>query len=433
MKSSLKRSNSGIDLSAYQNLPTALSRELHDEFNVQIIPHTMTRAEVIEYKIKEDELTEGPFYVIDLGQLVQQYEQWTTLLPRVKPFYAVKCNPDPGLVKTLAHLGAGFDCASHGEIMQIISYGVEPSRIIMANPCKLPSHITGARNLGVSLFTFDNTDELAKIHRLYPQAELVLRILTDDSHSLMRFGSKFGAPPSSWSKIFKMARDLGMNIVGLSFHVGSGCMSPVAFTEALRRARSAFDLAERFGFRLGLLDIGGGFPGSDEDGVCFSDIARAIGPVLDELFPLHVRVIGEPGRYLAHSTHTLACSVYARRYIDPEMTAEVPGADSDLRYLYYINDGVYGSFNCIFFDHAHPTPIPLRRKERAPQHKCKIFGPTCDSMDVVAADLELPELKVGDWIYFENMGAYTTSAASRFNGFKTSHFYYIYTLPPKLD
>jgi ornithine decarboxylase len=364
---------------------------------------------------------------------VRQYEQWTTLLPRVKPFYAVKCNPDPGLVKTLAHIGAGFDCASHGEIMQVLSYGVDPTRIIMANPCKMASHITGARNLGVSMFTFDNTDELVKIQRLYPNAELVLRILTDDSHSLMRFGSKFGAPPCSWTKIFKTARDLNMNIVGVSFHVGSGCMSPVAFTEALRRARSVFDLAERFGFGLDFLDIGGGFPGSDEGTIRFSEVARAITPVLDELFPPHVRVIGEPGRYLAHSTHTLACTVYARRYIDPEMTAEVPGADSALRYLYYINDGVYGSFNCIFFDHAHPAPIPLRRKEKAPAHKCKIFGPTCDSMDVVAAELELPELSVGDWLYFENMGAYTTASASRFNGFKTSSFYYVYTLPAKLD
>jgi len=318
--------------------------------------------------------------------------------------------------------------------MQVLSYGVHPERVIMANPCKPASHVTSAKNLGVSMMTFDNADELHKIKKLYPRAELVMRILTDDSHSVMRFGSKFGAPPSSWISLLKLARDLGLNVIGISFHVGSGCMSPVAFTEALRRARSVFDLGEKYGFGFNFLDIGGGFPGVDSVSVSFTEIALAIGPVLEELFPPYVRVIGEPGRFFAGDTHVLAVSIYARRQISREASEEIPNSE-DLRYLYYVNDGVYGSFNCIFFDHAHPEPFTLKQT-KAPLHRSKIFGPTCDSLDVVCASHPLPELEVGDWLYFPEMGAYTTAAASRFNGFKTTTFFYVYTLPPppiKLD
>jgi ornithine decarboxylase len=304
----------------------------------------------------------------------------------------------------------------------------------MANPCKPASHILSARNLGVTMMTFDNADELHKIKRLYPHAEVVMRILTDDSHSVMRFGSKFGAPVSSWGALIRLARDLGLNLIGISFHVGSGCMSPVAFTEALRRVRTAFDLGEKYGFGFNFLDIGGGFPGEDTGNVNFPEIARAIAPVLEELFPPHVRVIGEPGRFMAMGTHTLAVSVYARRQLDESMRSEVANADN-LNYLYYVNDGVYGSFNCIFFDHAAPTPLPLVEKS-GKKYASKLFGPTCDSMDVVCPLAQLPELDVGDWLYFTHMGAYTTASSSRFNGFKTSSFYYVYTLPPpaiKLD
>jgi len=421
----MKRTDSGDDLTAYATIPIPISREIIDEYSVQTLPHNMRTADIVSMKIKEESISEGPFYVVDLGMLTRKYEQWTGLLPRVKPFYAVKCNPNEVMVKTLAHLGAGFDCASQGEIMQVLSYGVHPERVIMANPCKPASHITSAKNLGVSMMTFDNVDELHKIKKLYPRAELVMRILTDDSHSVMRFGSKFGAPPCAWVSLLKLARDLGLNVIGISFHVGSGCMSPVAFTEALRRARTVFDLGKEFGFDFTLLDIGGGFPGVDTAAVSFTEIALALAPVLDELFPPHVRVIGEPGRFFAGNTHVLAVSVYARRQITREASEEIPNSD-DLRYLYYVNDGVYGSFNCIFFDHAHPEPFAL--KESSAQHRSKIFGPTCDSLDVICASHLLPELEVGDWLYFPEMGAYTTAAASRFNGFKTTTFFYVYTL-----
>jgi ornithine decarboxylase len=407
----------------------SLPRSLQEEYNVQAISASTSTRDNIRAIIEANTIDEGPFYIVDLGVLVRKYEQWVELLPRVKPFYAVKCNPHPALIKVLAACGSGFDCASEGEIRQVLSYGVEAERIIMANPCKPPSHIRAARSVGVSMMTFDNADELRKIHRHYPDAELVLRMLPDDSHSVMRFGSKFGAPPSTWASLFQLASELKLKVTGVSFHVGSGCMSAKAFTEALRLARKVFDTAASYGYTLSLLDIGGGFPGGENGGVTFPEIANAMRPTLDALFPPEVTVIGEPGRYFASETHALAVSIYARRHIEPE-AHDVPGASADLRYLYYVNDGVYGSFNCIFFDHAHPTPLPLNEPAaHAATFPSNVFGPTCDSLDVIARNTALPELHVGDWLYFESMGAYTTAAASAFNGFKTTSMFYVYSVP----
>jgi ornithine decarboxylase len=96
----------------------------------------------------------------------------------------VKCNPDPEVLRLLAALGTGFDCASKVEIEQVLKLGIDPSRIIYAQPCKTKSYVRFAAEQGVKQMTFDNSDELYKIRALFPDAELFVRIITDDS-SLM--------------------------------------------------------------------------------------------------------------------------------------------------------------------------------------------------------------------------------------------------------
>ena len=107
-------------------------------------------------------------------------------------FLAVKCNPDPQLLRLLASLGTGFDCASKTEIEQVLNLGVSPERVIYAQPCKTNSYVRYVANAGVRQMTFDNADELRKIAKLFPEAELFLRIHTDDSSSLCRLSLKFG-------------------------------------------------------------------------------------------------------------------------------------------------------------------------------------------------------------------------------------------------
>jgi ornithine decarboxylase len=382
--------------------------EIERQFNVEFTQDEVLE-KVIQQKMEYALEHEEAFYIVDLGRVIQKYVDWVRLLPRVHPFYAIKCNNDTAIVKTLGSLGVNFDCASKNEIQQVIDMGFDTSRIIYANPTKMKSHIAFARNAGVDLMTFDNKDELKKVAEVNPNARMVLRIITDDSNSVCKFSTKFGAPLHTTRGLLEEAKRLNVNVVGVSFHVGSGCMSVDSFLGAIRSAHRVFTQAAELGFNLELLDIGGGFPGTNDGAITFTEIANAIRPALDELFPAQVKIIAEPGRYFVSEAYVLATNLFAKRAIETPDSKE---------FLYYINEGVYQSFNCILFDHVTPAPLVFEPKGRTELYRCTLFGPTCDSMDCIAKGLMLPELEVGEWLYFKNMGAYTVAAASPFNGFK---------------
>ncbi|KAI9482630.1 ornithine decarboxylase [Zychaea mexicana] len=421
-------------------MPLSLKQQQHQQqqLNADLpVIHNLPVHDVIQQKVdsisalKWESDQEDAFFVADIGEVYRQHLRWKSQLPRIEPFFAIKSNPDPMVVKLLAAIGLGFDCASKSEIQQVLAEGVEPERIIYANPCKQASFIRYAAQQNVAKMTFDNAEELHKIKLLYPNAEVVLRILTDDSASLCQLGLKFGAPMESVPSLLQTAKDLDLNVVGVSFHVGSGCQDEYAFEDAVLRARKAFDIAESMGFSLSLLDVGGGFPGADvKDGITFEKVAAILGPTVDAHFPPHVRVIAEPGRYFVASAFTICTHVIGRRTVK---------AENETQYMYYVNDGMYGSFNCILFDHQEVYPRVWSRggkkyaatlkatEEEEETFTSSIWGPTCDSIDCLATEAKLPVLEDGDWIYWENMGAYTNCAASKFNGFKRSDITYTNT------
>ena len=320
----------------------------------------------------------------------------------------------------MAKLGNGFDCASKAEIDLVLKMGVDPSRIIYAQPCKTRSYLRYAAEKGVKQMTFDNADELYKIKADFPDAELYLRILTDDSDSLCRLSMKFGASLESARQLLELARELELKVVGVSFHVGSGAEDPNDFLKAVQDARYVFDQAAEVGFDLHTLDVGGGF--CDET---FEKFAAVVSNAVDVYFPPHIRIIAEPGRYYVASAFTLAAHVIARR------TVRDPADPSRDAYMLYLNDGVYGNFSNIIFDHQHPVAQILTSSDdgNSSDGSCEpraidysIWGPTCDGIDMISQRITLPGLvDVGDWLYFENMGAYTRCSATRFNGFPDNH------------
>lgn len=384
---------------------------------------------------------EDAFFVADLGEVYRQHKRWQKHLPRVTPHYAVKCNPDPRVLEMLAKLGAGFDCASKAEIEQVVSMGLNPDRIIYAQPCKTKSYLRYTAKTGVKQMTFDNADELYKIKNIYPTAELFLRISTDDSASLCRLSQKFGAAVEVTMDLLTLAKQLDLNVVGVAFHVGSGASDPEAFRQAVRDARIVFDQAATLGFEMHTLDCGGGFVSET-----FDEMAPVLVAALDELFPPSVRIIAEPGRYYTSTAFTLACNVIARRTVEDK---HLGGENS---YMLYMNDGVYGNFSSIIFDHQHPVPQVLRTKYRRDGFNYSslneslldsgytsaeeetnnrdgskaitysVWGPTCDGIDVISQQWISSHLvDVGDWLYFDEMGAYTKCSATRFNGFTNKH------------
>ncbi|KAL1645176.1 Ornithine decarboxylase [Diplodia intermedia] len=363
------------------------------------------------------------FFVADLGEVYRLHAEWRRRLGRVTPFFATKSNPDPYVLRLLASLGTGFDCASIGEIQTILAMGIDPSRIIFAHTCKVMSAIKFARDVGVQQMTFDNEDELYKIKRVYPEAQLYLRIVACDPSAVSQLSIKFGARMEATQKLLRLAKDLGLEVVGVSFHVGSGGKDPSAFMRAVRDARTVFDQATGMGFRMHTLDIGGGF----SSGPLFAQTADQVNQALDAYFPAEVRIIAEPGRYMVNSAFTAAATVMSRR------SAEPVAADSNnlKSTMLYINDGVYGNYFTSICE-VPPEPRVFRRAgrtivdnpelESAPQSSYSIWGNTCDSFDCVNPSCSLPgEVEVGDWLYYRDMGAYTRCSTTTFNGYTGSH------------
>lgn len=277
---------------------------------------SVTATQLIHDQILSAQQTgsEKAFFVGDLSATYEAVKTWrnSPLGDRVEIFYAVKCNPSPVVLHLLSLMGTSFDCASTAEIDLVLSLPTAPTgdRIIFANPCKPASYIRSAARAGVEMMTFDNADELYKIARHYPAAKLVLRILTDDSKSLCRLGLKYGAPLATCSGLLALAAKLGLNVIGVSFHVGSGCKDPNQFTDAVWRARQVFDMGAKAGFNFTFLDVGGGF---ERDG--FAEMSVVLRDALEQYFPREqgTRIVAEPGRFLVSTAFTLATNVIARR------------------------------------------------------------------------------------------------------------------------
>jgi len=381
-----------------------------DELNLTDYIHTKLNSAGREDK-------DDPFFVCDLGDIVKKWRRFQRVLPMVKPYFAMKCNPDLEIIKLMIKLGSNFDCASKMEIKTLLDLGVAADRIIFANPCKQTSFIKYSAANNVKLMTFDNEMELRKVKQFYPDAELVLRIRVDDSKSLCKFGVKFGAEPCNTMHLLQTAKQLHLNVVGVSFHVGSGCYDASLFYDAVKLSRKVFDEGREVGYQFSMLDVGGGFPGDDLAKVSFEETAEKLKDGFNAFFPpeMNVKFIAEPGRYFVASACTNVCNITSVRKLE---------SGNESNFMYYINDGVYGSFNCVMFDHYNPTANALHVTD-GPVFKCSVWGPTCDSLDCISKSTLLPRMNIGDWMYFQNMGAYTIAAASKFNGFKQPKVIYM--------
>jgi len=368
----------------------------------------------------QDNQSEEAFYIIDLGEIVNAYNIWIKLLPDVNPYYAVKCNSNPVILDVLSSLGANFDAASQSEIRSVIDITKDPTRIIFANPCKMTSQIKYARSNDVDMLVFDSEEELYKIKLYHPNCNLVLRLAVDDSKSKCRFSKKFGCKLEQVEELLKIAKTLKITVVGFSFHVGSNCLSCDSYYDAINNCKKASDIAEKYGFNISLIDIGGGFT-SINPNIKFEDVASRINDAIKDFFSAElgsIEFISEVGRYFVEKSHTLVLNVIGKKIVND---------NGDNVIEYYLNESTYGSFNCIHNDHYVPNLLAFNeRKENLKKSRC--WGVTCDGGDLICDSILLPDLAIGECLFVENMGAYTISAASNgFNGFApTTVFKYIY-------
>ena len=403
-----------------------LENQLLEKYNIKLYSNDYTTYDIINDFLLNNQ-NEQPFYIIDIGEIIKAYEKWILCFPNIKPYYAVKCNPNPVLLHVLSWLGTYFDCASENEMKTILDLTNDPNKIIFANPCKMTSQIKYARANDVDMMTFDCEEELYKIKLYHPYANLILRLSVDDSKSLCKFNCKFGCKLENVEYLINLIKLLKLKLIGFSFHVGSGCKSVDSYYTAIKTCRDAYDIALKYDMNITIIDIGGGFPGiHNEDGINIEEISEKINEAQQTFFQKEleaetIQFIAEPGRYFVEKSHTLVLNVIGKKR---ETITNEDAIDSE-NIIYYLNDGIYGSFNCIIFDHKIPVILPFNERNEKKMFKSKIFGPTCDSIDLISNETMLPELTIGEWVYVENFGAYTTAPSSSFNGFITTDYKYI--------
>ena len=347
----------------------------------------------------------SPIMLIRKSVLTKQYRRFRSQLPKVTPYYAIKANPYPEVIRTFLKLGSHFDVASANEMNLVLSLGASPQKIIFANTIKSIEDIQEAYKRHVTLMTFDNEPELYKIAKHAPGAQVLVRIKVDNIGSLVELPLKFGADPEHAVFLLRKAKALGLSPLGVSFHVGSQCANEENYIHALEVSAGIFRQAKEEGLTLSMLDIGGGFPirySDQEKTPLFESMARKIRIELQRLFDKKIKVIAEPGRFLVGPAGVLITQVIGRTF-------------RNNKNYYYLNDGLYADFSGIVFDHAKYELKTLRRGQK---FLSTIAGPTCDSFDTISLSEELPELDVGSVVYAKNIGAYSSaSAVPSFNGF----------------
>ncbi len=346
-----------------------------------------------------------PFMLIKRCVLRKQYERFRKALPNVIPYYAIKANSHPAIIKTFVKSGTGFDVASAAEMKQVLRLGASPSKIIFANTIKSNEDIEIAKRRRVRLMTFDNEPELYKIAKYFPGARVLVRIKVANEGSMVELSLKFGADSDQGFFLLRKAKSLGLRPAGVSFHVGSQSKNVENYLQALEISARIFEEAEKNDMPLKIMDIGGGFPiqhFDNEIGINFERMATQIRRQMRELFDKNVKFIAEPGRFLVGPAGMLVTQVIGRTF-------------RNNKNYYYINDGIYGDFSGMVFDHCKYEFKTLRRGQK---FLSAIAGPTCDSFDTLSMNEELPELYVGDVVYVKNIGAYScASATPGFNGF----------------
>jgi len=347
-----------------------------------------------------------PLFIINREKLIDNYQAFRSFFPGVEIYYALKANPHPYIIQVLGEIGSSFDVASLQEIQLVLSYGISPQRLIFANTIKRKKGIRFAKENGITRMTYDNFDEIGKIARVYPEASVILRIKTPSVGSRINLSYKFGAEPQEALDLLLQARDAGLNPIGISFHVGSPCTNVENYIASLKLVVQIFEQAAIKGIHLTIVDIGGGFPlqvyQTQNNEVSVESMGKTLTPLLLEYFGRDCTFVAEPGRSLVGSAGLLISKVIGR-------------AKRSGKNWYYLDDGYYGTFSAIPFDKSIFEFYTL--KDDTEKYPCILAGPTCDSIDVIADGVMMPEMELDDLVFVPNIGAYSWASATTFNGF----------------
>jgi ornithine decarboxylase len=369
----------------------------------------MATAKIIEFLRREQ--PDGPCLVLDLDVVRDNYTAFARTMPDTRIFYAVKANPAPEILKLLADLGSCFDTASVAEIEMAFAAGATADRISFGNTIKKERDIARAHALGITLYAVDSHEEVEKVARAAPGAQVFCRILTDGAGAEWPLSRKFGCEPAMAEDVLLHAHKLGLVAQGVSFHVGSQQTRLGAWDQAVGEAKAIFDRMQGHGITLKMVNLGGGFPTQYLKPVPGqANYANAIHDALTKHFGNAIpETIIEPGRGMVGNAGVVKAEV---------VLISKKHANDNTRWV-YLDIGKFGGL-AETMDEAIRYPL-VTAKDGDAKAPCIIAGPTCDSADVLYEKTPYPlpiTLSVGDEVLIEAAGAYTTTyAAVAFNGF----------------
>lgn len=341
-----------------------------------------------------------PLLVIDKRAIQDRYGELQEAIGNARIYYAVKTNPHWRVLELLHELGAHFEISSEEELKLLQRRGVPAEKIIASNPVKTEASLKAAKKAGVTFFAFDSHTEIEKLSRFAPNSSVYVRLVVSNEGSQWPLTRKFGVEVEDAVDLLHEARMNGLDPCGLTFHVGSQCTTPETWVKAIEKAKVVWDLARDRGIKLRMLNIGGGFPIKyGEDSVSIADMARPVRDTIDRIFPTDTEVLLEPGRVLVGEAGTLVTTIVGKARRNGE------------NWL-YLDVGVFNGL----MESIGGIRYPVTSTKNGSRERYVLAGPSCDSLDIIQDDTPLPDLDVGDRVYFLSAGAYTTAYASRFDG-----------------
>ncbi len=346
----------------------------------------------------------GPELIMDLASVTAHLHRFRAALPDVTVHFAMKCQPDPPLLRHLDALGCRFEIASLPELATLIDLGVAPAEVIFSNPVKPWWHVRGAYAAGVRRFAADSDAELAKLARYAPGAAVMIRLAVAPEASDVPSEGKFGVDADEAVRLLLAAAAAGLQPWGLTFHVGSQMTDPQAWTAPLATVAMIMERLAAHGVRLTGLDLGGGFPADYGEPVPpIEDYGLIITAALARL-PYEVEVLAEPGRGLVAEAGRLRTTVIGvaqrqgRRWVHLDVGAFNGGMEA--------------------LETGRRLVLPMTDERDGPRSAAVVTGPSCDSQDTLRDEAMLAsDLRIGDRVTLHTAGAYTTAYASTFNGF----------------
>lgn len=355
-----------------------------------------------------------PYILTDLTIVEQNARQLKALLPNIGIFYAVKSNPHPKIIEQLDEIVEGYDIASLGEWELLKKHKVKPERILFSNPVKVSHHIEKTFMNGVRFYALDSLDEIKKLSEFAPGANVYIRVQVSNYGSKFPLSRKYGVLPAHVAEYAALARDMGLKIRGLTFHVGSQAENVQVWETAFKICSDSIKRLEQTGITVDFLDIGGGFPANyGQPSPSISSVCKSINKSIDQYVPKNIRVVAEPGRFICAGASILVTKIIAREH------------RSGIDWL-YLDMGVFQGLMEPLEMKGWQYPIFTDKNPRGYKKAFTLTGPSCDAYDTIGDEYMLPsEINMGDKLYIASTGAYTTVYGSTFNGFDLPKNYFV--------